>query len=64
LQDEQRRLDEGRDRLVLLATGEDSQARARRSIFKAVELLGELYEPGSIRRALGRFARKQATAAE
>lgn len=54
LPDEQRRLDEGRDRLALLTGGEDSQARARRAIFKTVELLGELYEPGSIRRALGR----------
>jgi len=57
LPDEQHRLDEGRDRLVLLATEEDSQARARRAMFKTVELLGELYEPGAIRRALGRTAR-------
>jgi hypothetical protein len=56
--DEQRRADEGRDRLVLLATAEDSQARARRAIFKTIELLGELYEPGALRRLLGRTARK------
>jgi hypothetical protein len=56
--DEQRRVDEGRDKLVLLATAEDSQARARRAIYKTIELLGELHEPGAIRRTLGRAARK------
>jgi hypothetical protein len=56
--DEQRRVDEGRDKLVLLATAEDSQARARRSIYKTIELLGELHEPGAIRRTLGRAARR------
>ena len=54
--EEQRRAEEGRDRLVLLTTAEDSQARVRRAIYKAIELLGELYEPGAIRRALGRVA--------
>jgi hypothetical protein len=58
LPDEQRRADEGRDRLVLIATGEDSQARARRAIYKTTELLGEIYEPGSLRRALGRSGRR------
>ncbi len=58
LPDEQQRLDEGRDRLVLLTTAEDSQARARRAIYKTVELLGELYEPTAIRRVLGRIGRK------
>jgi hypothetical protein len=58
LPDEQRRADEGRDRLVLLATAEDSQARARRAIYKTIELLGEIYEPGALRRALGRSGRK------
>jgi hypothetical protein len=56
--DEQRRSDEGRDRLVLLTTAEDSQARVRRSIYKTIELLGELYEPGALKRVLGRAARK------
>jgi len=55
---EQHRMDEGRDRLVLLATSEDSQARARRAIFKTVELLGEALEPGSIRRTIGRASRR------
>jgi hypothetical protein len=54
LPQEQRRLDEGRERLTLLVTAEDSQARARRAVFKTVELLAELYEPGAIRRVLGR----------
>jgi len=52
--DEQRRADEGRDRLAVLATADDIQARARRAIYKTVELLGELYEPGALRRVLGR----------
>jgi len=56
--DEQRRADDGRDRLVLLATAEDSQARARRAIHKTIELLGEVYEPGALRRVLGRSGRK------
>jgi hypothetical protein len=54
--DEQRRTDEGRDRLVLLTTAEDSQARARRSIYKTIECLGELYEPSALKRVLGRTA--------
>jgi hypothetical protein len=56
--DEQRRADEGRERLVLIATAEDSQARARRAVYKTIELLGEVYEPGSLRRALGRSGRR------
>jgi hypothetical protein len=56
--DEQRRADEGRERLILVATAEDSQARARRAIFKTIELLGELFEPGSLRRVLGRSRAK------
>lgn len=56
--DEQRRSDEGRDRLVFLTTTEDSQARARRAIYKTVELLGELYEPGTIKRIIGRTGRR------
>jgi hypothetical protein len=58
LPDEQRRADEGRERLVLLATAEDSQARTRRAVFKTIELLGELYEPGALRRTLGRTGRR------
>lgn len=52
--DEHRRTDEGRERLILVATAEDSQARARRAIFKTIELLGEILEPGALRRLLGR----------
>jgi hypothetical protein len=58
LPNEQRRTDEGRDRLVILATNEDGQSRARRAVFKAIELLGELSEPGALRRALGRSGRR------
>lgn len=58
LPDEQRRADEGRDRLVLLTTGEDGQARARRAIYKTIELLGDIYNPAALRRALGRSGRR------
>jgi hypothetical protein len=58
LPDEHRRVDEGRDKLVLLATVEESQARARRSVYKTIELLGEIFEPGALRRAFGKGARK------
>jgi len=57
--DEQHRADEGRDRLALLATADDIQARARRAIYKTIELLGELYEPGALRRVLGRAAARR-----
>ena len=56
--DEQHRADEGREKLLLLATAEDSQARVRRAIYKTIELLGELYEPGALKRILGRAAKK------
>jgi hypothetical protein len=56
--EEHHRLDEGRDRLVVLATAEDSQARARRAVFKTIELLGELCEPTVLRRMLGRTIRR------
>ena len=58
LPDEQRRVDEGRDKLVFLTPVEDSQARARRAIYKTMELLGEIFEPGTLRRVLGRGPRK------
>jgi len=56
--DEQKRTDEGRERLILFATTEESQARVRRAIYRAVELLGEAYEPAAIRRSTGRASRK------
>jgi hypothetical protein len=58
LPDEHHRMDEGRDKLVTLATAEESQARARRAIYKTIELLNETFEPGALRRTLGRGARR------
>jgi hypothetical protein len=58
LPDEQHRVEVGREKLAFLTPVEDSQARARRSIYKTVELLGEIFEAGSLRRALGRGVRK------
>ncbi|MGD0838275.1 MAG: hypothetical protein ABSB49_16680 [Polyangia bacterium] len=54
LPDERRRVDQGRDRLVLLTSAEDGQARARRAVHKTIELLGEIFEPTALRRLLGR----------
>jgi hypothetical protein len=56
--DEQGRMDVGRERLVVLVPAEDGQARVRRAVYKTIELLGEAYEPGAIRRSLGRGVRK------
>lgn len=58
LPDEQHRVEAGRSKLTFLTPVEDSQARARRSIYKTVELLGEIFEPGALRRAFGRNVRK------
>lgn len=58
LPDEQHRVDQGRDKLVFLTPVDDSQSRARRSIYKTIELLGEIFEPGALRRTLGRSTRK------
>lgn len=57
LPDEQHRVEVGREKLTYLTPVEDSQARARRAIYKTVEFLGDIFEPGSLRRALGRTAR-------
>ena len=40
--------------LVETATAEESQARARRSAFRTIELLGELQEPALLRKFLAR----------
>lgn len=44
----------GRAMLVAVATAEESQARARRAAFRAIELLTEMAEPVAVRKALGR----------
>jgi hypothetical protein len=57
-EDEQRHVDEGRSRLVSVAVDEESQARARRSTYRTIEVVGELQDPGLLRRFLSRSVRK------
>lgn len=52
--DEERHVHAGRAVLIQFATAEESQARARRSSFKTIELLGEVYEPSLVRKYLAR----------
>ncbi|HVR62682.1 MAG TPA: ferritin-like domain-containing protein [Polyangia bacterium] len=50
--DESRYYDEGRRTLAILATNEESQARARRAAYRALELVGESQDPLQLRRAM------------
>jgi hypothetical protein len=56
--DEQRHADGGRDLLVAVAESEESQARARRTTYRTVELVGELQDPGLLRKFLSRSLKK------
>lgn len=56
--DEQHRVDTGREKLIHLATAEDSQARSRRAVFRTVELFTEIHDTAAIRRAAGLSGRK------
>lgn len=50
--DEARYYDEGRRALSLSATNEESQARARRAAYRALELVGEAQDPLQLRRSM------------
>jgi len=56
--DEQRHLDDGRELLVAVAASEESQARARRTTYRTVELVGELQDPALLRKFLTRSVKK------
>lgn len=56
--DEQRHVDDGRELLVAVAESEESQARARRTTYRTVELVGELQDPGLLRKFLTRSVKK------
>jgi len=58
IRDEQNHRDIGRRMLVDTATAEESQARARRSAFRTIELLGELQDPSLLRKYLSRSLKK------
>lgn len=57
-EDEQRHADGGRDLLVAVADSEESQARARRTTYRTVELVSELQDPGLLRKFLSRSVKK------
>jgi len=52
--DDQRHYEAGRNALLKVAIGEESQARARRAAYRVIELVGELQEPNSLRKILAR----------
>src|SRR5688500_15653029 len=52
--------DTGRRSLIETATTEESQARARRSAFRTIELLGELQDPAYLRKYLTRSVKRPA----
>ena len=58
IRDEQNHRDIGRRMLVETATAEESQARARRSAFRTIELLGELQDNSLLRKYLTRSLKK------
>lgn len=55
---EERHLREGRQILLTYVTSEESQARARRSVYRTIELVGELNDPGLLRKFLKQSLRK------
>jgi hypothetical protein len=57
-EDEQRLLDSGREMLIAVVESEESQARARRSTYRTVELVGELQDPALLRKFLSRSVKK------
>jgi len=58
IEDEQRHLDAGRGLLVAEVESEESQARARRSTYRTVEVVGELQDPALLRKFLSRSLKK------
>lgn len=57
-EDEQRHLDAGREMLIAVAESEESQARARRTTYRTVELVGEVQDAGLLRKFLSRSVKK------
>jgi hypothetical protein len=54
LSEERRYYEMGKRMLIVVATTEESQARARRAAYRTLELAGETAEPLQLRKALGR----------
>lgn len=58
VEDEQRHVHEGRRILVTVAESEEAQARARRTTYRTVEVVGELQDPALLRKFLSRSLKK------
>jgi hypothetical protein len=56
-EDERRHLNAGRQLLIAAAETEESQARARRSTYRTIELVGEIQDPSLLRKFLLRSKR-------
>jgi hypothetical protein len=54
LSEERRYYEMGKRMLIVVATTEESQARARRAAYRTLELAGETAEPLQLRKALGK----------
>jgi hypothetical protein len=57
-EDERRHVDAGRHLLISVAETEESQARARRSTYRTVEVVGEVQDPALLRKFLLRSVKK------
>jgi hypothetical protein len=57
-EDERRHVEAGRHLLVQVAESEESQARARRSTYRTVEVVGEVQDPALLRKFLLRSVRQ------
>ena len=57
-EDEQRHVNEGRKMLVTVVASEESQARARRTTYRTIELVGELQDAALYRKFLARSVKK------
>ncbi len=57
--DDAQHIDAGRRALIDVAVNEESQARARRSAFRTIELIGESWDPVGVRKFLSRSLAKK-----
>jgi hypothetical protein len=58
IEDERRHMREGRELLLEVATSEESQARARRSAYRTIEIVGDVQDASLLRKFLSRSMRK------
>jgi hypothetical protein len=58
IEDERRHMREGRELLLKVADTEESQARARRSAYRTIEIAGDVQEASLLRKFLSKSVRK------